>query len=282
MRMIFGLVLVVGLGLAGMAVWMVQGYIAQAQHELAREQALRLKLGDVAEAYGVIKPLAYGQPLKKGDVAKVLFPVRALPEGTFRDEASLFPGDYAKPRYLIRAVEKNEILTASRVTEPGEDAGLTTRLTRGMRAFAVKVDVASGVSGFVKPGDTVDVYWTGNNGGSSGEITQLIESTVKVVAVDQAANDDRTSEASVAQTVTVEVTPQQVGRLAQAAATGRLALSLVGIGDTTTVSAVEVDNRRLLGIETAAPIVQAQVEKVCTVRTRKGSEVVEIPVPCTN
>ena len=36
MRLIFGLVLIVGLGLAGFAVYMAQGYIGRYQDELAQ------------------------------------------------------------------------------------------------------------------------------------------------------------------------------------------------------------------------------------------------------
>ncbi len=39
MRMVFGLVLILGLALAGFAVYMAQGYISQTQAELARERA---------------------------------------------------------------------------------------------------------------------------------------------------------------------------------------------------------------------------------------------------
>lgn len=280
MRMVFGLVLIVGLALAGTAVWMVQGYVSAAQKEVARERAVRLKLGELVEVYAVNKPLAYGAPLQKEDVEKVLLPKKALPEGSFADEAALFPGDYAKPRYVVRPLEKSELVLAAKVTEPGEDTGLTARIAPGMRAFAIKVDVASGVSGFVRPGDSVDVYWTGSTPSSQGEITQLIESSVQVVATDQVDQADRAA-AMVARTVTVAVSPHQVGRLAQAQATGRLALSLVGSGDTTQVSGIEVDSRNLLGIVEQAPI-QAEAERVCTIRTRRGAEVVEIPIACTN
>jgi pilus assembly protein CpaB len=37
----------------------------------------------------------------------------------------------------------------------------------------------------------------------------------------------------------------------------------------------------LLGIEAEA-VVEVEAEKVCTIRNRKGGEVVEIPIPCTN
>lgn len=281
MRMVFGLVLIVGLALAGAAVWMVQGYVSQAQKEVVRERAARVALGELVEVYVTKKTLEYGAPLTKEDVEKVLFPAKALPKNAFTDEAVLFPGDYLKPRYLQRQMEKTELLLSSRLTEPGEDVGLTARISKGKRAFAIKVDVASGVSGFVQAGDNVDIYWTGTTN-VGGELTQLIETTVQVVAVDQLANADRTANAIIARTVTVEATPQQVARLAQAQATGNLALSLVGAGDETIVSAVEVDSAGLLGLREEAVQRVAEPPRTCSIKTRKGSEVVEIPIPCTN
>jgi len=281
MRMVFGLVLVVGLALAGAAVWMVQGYVSQAQNDVARERAVRLKLGDLTEVYVVNKPMAYGTAITKDDVEKMIFAVKSLPEGSFTDEAVLFPINAAEPRYVTRQMEKTEVLLAVKVSEPGADIGLTSRLSKGKRAFAIKVDVASGVSGFVQPGDGVDVYWTGSTQGNSGEFTQLIETAVKVVAIDQVSSSDRASGATIARTVTVEATPQQVARLAQAQATGRLALSLVGTGDETVVESVEVDSASLLGIQASAPIVVEQARE-CTIKTRRGADVVDIAIPCTN
>jgi pilus assembly protein CpaB len=225
--------------------------------------------------------MPYGTPITKEDVELATFPTKSLPEGAFTDEAALFPGDYSEPRYVMLQMSKMEPLLAVKVTEPGADIGLTSRLSKGKRAFAIKVDVASGVSGFVHPGDNVDVYWTGSAQGNNNEFTQLIETTIKVVAIDQAANSDRATSATIARTVTVEATPQQVARLAQAQATGRLALSLVGTGDDTIVEGVEVDSATLLGIQAVAP---AKVEQVreCTIKTRRGADVVEIPIPCTN
>jgi pilus assembly protein CpaB len=281
MRMVFGLVLVIGLALAGAAVWMVQGYVSNAQQEVARERAARVQLGELVEIYVINKPMAYGTPVTKDDVEKALFPKKALPEGTFSDEAVLFPANTNQQRYITRQMEKTEPLLAAKVSAPGADIGLTSRLSKGKRAFAIKVDVASGVSGFVQPGDNVDIYWTGSTQNNSGEFTQLIESTIKVVAVDQASNSDRGIAATVARTVTVEATPQQVARLAQAQATGGLALSLVGTDDDTVVTNVEVDSAALLGIQTATP---AAIEKAreCSIKTRRGADVVEMPIPCTN
>ena len=116
---------------------------------------------------------------------------------------------------------------------------------------------------------------------NNSEVTKLIEAGVQLIAIDQSANGN-VDEATIARTVTVSVSPQQVAALAQAQSTGKLSLSLVGAEDDTVASAIEVDQRSLLGIASEAVIQEAPKEKVCTIRTRRGAEVVELPIPCTN
>ena len=58
-----------------------------------------------------------------------------------------------------------------------------------MRAFTIRVDATSGVSGFLRPSDRVDVYWSGRS--EIGEVTQLIEAGVRIIAIDQSADEDR-------------------------------------------------------------------------------------------
>jgi pilus assembly protein CpaB len=180
-------------------------------------------------------------------------------------------------------MEKDEALMEIKITEPGEDAGVSSRLGIGMRAFAIRVDVASGVSGFLSPGDRVDVYWSGTaemSNGESQEVTQLIQPNIRILAIDQSVDQDRDGP-TVARTVTVEATSLQVAALAQAQSTGSLSLALVGTADETISEAVGIDQAQLLGIQ-AAEVVEREREQVCTVRTRRGAEVVEIPIPCTN
>ncbi|UWR23401.1 Flp pilus assembly protein CpaB [Sulfitobacter sp. S190] len=282
MRMVFGLVLLVGIALAGGAVYLAKGQIGQYQAALNRAEMARQKIVPTETVYVATRALKYGDRLAAEDVRAVDFPVTAIPEGAFKTEEEIFPPTTEELRVILRPIEKDEALLAVKVTAPGEDAGITSRLERGMRAFAIKVDVSSGVSGFLRPGDRVDVYWTGRTGrgNEAGEVTKLIEAGVKLIAVDQSAGE--VDGATIARTVTVAVNPNQVGALAQAQSTGRLSLSLVGAGDDTIASAVQVNQRSLLGIEAevAAPV--AEKERVCTIRTRKGAEVVELPIPCTN
>lgn len=284
MRMIFGLVLIVGLALAGAAVYMARGFISNTQAQLNHEREFRAKTGPLVQVFVVNKPMNYGDMLTKEDVQLIYWQESALPETAFQDAALLFPDDGKEPRYILRQMEKFEPLLAVKVTEPGQPAGLTGQLAKGMRAFAVKVDVSSGVSGFVQPGDHVDIYWTGAVTGVDGELTRLIESGVKIIAVDQTA-DNGNSGATVARTVTVAASPEEVARLAQAAATGRMALSLVGVGDESVDNGtIEVDSNALLGILPEQQVVAAEVpvEKICTVRNRKGNEVTETQIECTN
>lgn len=285
MRAVFGLVLIVGIALAGGAVMMAKNYITAYQNELARERQARGEIVPTVSVYVATESLRYGQSLKRDAVRAVLWPQDAVPEGAFTDIEALFPSDNPKPRFILRAMEVDEAVMTIKVTNPGEDAGLTSQLQRGMRAFAIRVDVASGVSGFLRPGDRVDVYWTGSIRdtveGARGELTRLIQPGIQLIAIDQRAGGDM-EDISIARTVTVAVRPEQVAALAQAQTSGRLSLSLVGAEDDTIASAIEVDQRSLLGlgdIETAPTRVE---ERVCTIRTRRGAEVVEIPIPCSN
>jgi pilus assembly protein CpaB len=116
-------------------------------------------------------------------------------------------------------------------------------------------------------------------------VTQLIESGLTIVGIDQSADASSAVEGA-PRTVTVQVSPQQVANLALAQNTGSLSLSLVGYGDEVVATAVEVDQNSLLGIE-EAPVEVAEVApapppppRVCTVRTRRGAEVIETPVEC--
>jgi len=289
MRLVFALVLLLGLGLAGFAVYMAQNYMAQIQAErdmLAAAQAQAPELVDVVVAK---RPMKYGERLTREDLQTIKWPKDSLPSGVFHmvaapadapaDAPAVFAANEARPRAALRSFEPFEPILASKVTAPGVDAGITSNLTPGKRALAIKVDVTTGVSGFLRPGDRVDVYWTGNAQGK--EVTKLIQPGVRLIAIDQNADADRSEETLIARTVTVEATAQEVAALAQAQSTGRLTLSLVGSEDTTTSEAVQVNQELLLGIK-EEQVVVVEEEEICTVRTNRGGQVVEVEIPCTN
>ncbi len=281
MRLIFGLVLIVGVGLAGFAVYMARDFIGSQKAQLAAERAARAQVVPTVEVFVINEQLRYGQTLSEENIRIVRWPENAIPEGAFQTLADLFPEGERRFRTVLRTMEKDEAILAVKVTNPGADAGVSSQLEKGMRAFAIRVDVASGVSGFLRPGDKVDIYWTGrvaNGEGRAQEMTTLIEAAIHIIAIDQTADADRSSP-TIARTVTVSIKPNQVAALAQAQTTGKLSLSLVGAEDDSIAEAIEVDQNQLLGI-TIAEAAQAIEQKVCTIKTRRGADIVETPVTC--
>lgn len=287
MRGLFAVVLLVGIGLAGFAVHMAQNYVEKYQSALAQERQSREPPIELTEIYVAATELDYGDKLMPENVKLVKWPKESIPNGWYADPEVLFKNENVNPRHIVRPMEIGEPILRVKITAPGEDVGLTTRLEKGMRAFAIRVDVASGVSGFLRPGDRVDVYWTGSidatEDEASRDFTKLIQAGVKLIAIDQKA-DVEGVKGNVARTVTVAVKPEQVAALAQAQNSGNLSLALVGAQDDTIAETIEVDQDKLLGIERAEKkVVEArEEERVCTIRTRRGAEVVEIPIPCSN
>jgi len=290
MRMVFGLVLVVGMALAGFAAYMAQNYMSDLQSQrdqLAAAQANAPQLVDVVVAK---KAMKYGEKFTRADLDIVKWQADKVPEGAFHQIVAAQGGDpnnlpvffdgETRPRALLRSIEVYEPVLAKKITDPGVDAGINANLTPNMRALAINVDVSSGVSGFLRPNDHVDVYWSGNANGR--DVTKLIQASVRLIAIDQSADADRSDQTQIARTVTVEATATEVAALALAQQSGRLTLALVGAGDTAQTGSVEIDRNTLLGITDAPAAVEAAPEKVCSIKTNKGGEIVETQIACSN
>ena len=114
------------------------------------------------------------------------------------------------------------------------DAGfLTGILSPGMRAVAVAVRPETGASGFILPGDYVDVIVTydfRDPGGETHQAAETILENIRVVAVDQAVEGDE-EEAIVAATITLEVSPKGAETLSLGSDVGRILLSLRSLSD---------------------------------------------------
>ena len=93
--------------------------------------------------------------------------------------------------------------------------------------------ITSGISGFIFPGDQVDVLITypvpsqqhGGNGGYEHKAAETVLHDVRVIAIDQRL-ESKAGEAVVAHTATLEVTPKQSEIIALAGEIGKLSLSL--------------------------------------------------------
>lgn len=277
MRAVFALVLILGVGLAGFAVKIAMERFEQYQTALDSQRNAIVPTTDV---YVATRALRYGERLSTEDVRAIRWPADHVPFGAFTALEDIFPEGDDGLRTVLRTMELDEPLLLAKVTAPGEDAGVASRLEPGARAFALRIDVTSGVSGFLRPGDRVDVYWTGT-GRDGDSVTRLIRSNVQILAIDQITDEQRNNPI-IGRNMTIAAQPQEIAALTQAQASGTLTLALVGVGDeTTTTEEIEVSRDSIIGQEReVAEVVEGP--RICTVRHRRGADVVTQQVPCTN
>jgi pilus assembly protein CpaB len=172
------------------------------------------------------RPIQLGQALTPDMVRLQAWPANAMPEGVFTNVSELT----RESRVALRAIEPNEPILASRISGAGGRATLSSTISAGHRAVAIRVNDVVGVAGFVLPGDFVDVLLTRQDGssarGSEANMrTDLLIANVRVLAVDQTANENR-NDPQVARAVTIEVTPEDGQKVALAGQIGTLSLSL--------------------------------------------------------
>lgn len=273
MRIVFAFVLLIGLGLAGTAAFMVMQKFNQYEANLAverRNQVVQIETVEIAVA---AKNLVFATRLGPDDVKLVTWPADAIPAGAFTDLEIIYGDDTSVTRTILQDMVANEPIMLGRVSELGGDAGIRSRLASGMRAVTIRVDVTTGVSGFLQPGDKVDIFWSGDSNGRT--ITKLLLEKILIIAVDQETVGDSMT-ANVARNLTVEVSPSIVAKLTQAQKTGQLTLSLIGVEDIAAVGEIEVDQKDITGV--VEQIIEE--DKICTIRTRKGAEVIELVIPC--
>jgi pilus assembly protein CpaB len=288
MRAVFGLVLVLGMALAGFAVLMVKGYVADTESALIAERQRTAQVVETVEVLAVTVPKAFGDTLMPEDLTTILYAKEFLPQGSFATEADLFPEGLDISRSVLVSMDVNEIVLLSKVTPQGQIAGITHTLRPKMRAFTINVDASTGVSGFLRPGNRVDVYWTGSVNHSTGQDeTHLIGSSIELVAIDQ-STDRNSTKTEIPRTVTVQVSPADVARLAQAQSEGKLSLSLVG-SDSALNAVADGEQAIALPKPPAAPVVVADapvkvapVSQACYTIVRRGTEKVQAEIACTN
>ncbi|MBX3578261.1 MAG: Flp pilus assembly protein CpaB [Rhizobiaceae bacterium] len=128
----------------------------------------------------------------------------------------------------------------------GGQSFMSSILPTGKRAVATQIAADTSAGGFILPNDYVDVIMTRRNANStSGEgfITETILKNIRVLAIDQAIQEDEDGRrVKVGETATLELSPQQaeIITVAQQMA-DRLTLALRSVTDTQEVADTEAD-----------------------------------------
>ena len=195
---------------------------------LQKKSKMQVQLVETGPAVVAAIDLPWGTVLSKGVVKVEPFLTRSLPRGHFADP-SLVEG-----RTLLYPVRTGEPIFESRLAPTtAQGGGVGAIITPKKRAMAVKVDKVVGVSGFVFPGNRVDVLVTlSETGKVPAPITKIVLENVLVRAVgSEIEKSGRQEKPAPADVITLEVTPEEGEKLALAATEGKLQLALRNFTD---------------------------------------------------
>lgn len=219
-----------------------------------------------------LQRLPFGVELGRDQLREVPWPASALPDGAF---ATINDVLSAGRRTVLSPIEANEPVLTVKITGPGQRATLSALVGEGMKAVSIRVNDVEGVGGFVLPGDRVDVVLTRqmDKGNAS---TEVVLQNVRVLAVDQSA-DDRATKAAVAKAVTLEVDTVGAQKIWLATSVGSLSLLLRKAGEQSVERTRRVTLDDLSKPDSAMP---QKNEAVTTVSVQRGGyrQTYEVPI----
>lgn len=178
--------------------------------------------------------LTFGSALSKDHVIEAKWPANNVPPGSFKSVQEFFAEQ--ESRVVLEGMKAKEPVIRGKVTGPGQRATLSSMLSEGKKAVSIHVNDVIGVSGFVMPGDFVDILLTnepkaeeGKKNEAKAAYTDLLLEKVRVLAVDQTFDPKYESPKPV-RTVTVEATLADAQKITLASTVGTLSLVLRNSG----------------------------------------------------
>lgn len=196
--------------------------VEQRQEQIAQEQQM-------ARIVVASQEMAFGAPVTATNTRLVNWPAASVPTGAFTSLE-----DATRNRVALRAIVVGEPVLASKVSGADGRATISANLPKGQFAFAVPINDAAGVGGFVRPGDVVDVIITrqipGEGATAADKMTDVVLSAIPVLGIDQVADEKNTNPA-IGKTATLQVDTMGAQKLALATQMGVLSLALRNVAD---------------------------------------------------
>ncbi len=130
-------------------------------------------------------------------------------------------------------IAAGEPIVNGRVVKPGTRGFMAAVLKPGYRAVSISISPRTGLSGFIFPGDTVDILLThevqelevGANDPTMIQATETVLEDIRVLAIDtQMSNETNTP--AIGKIATFEVLPKQAEKIALMSRMGELSLAL--------------------------------------------------------
>ena len=227
-------------------------------------QARRSSLGETQDVVVTASDVTFGVKLDKTMLRTVRYPKESVPVGAFSTVDSVV-GQTTKIFMTAK-----EPVTAIKLSSLG--GGLSMLVRPGMRASSVEVNQVSGVSGFILPGDRVDMLVTVLQVQDPEDAyTQTVLQNLEVLAAGQKTTTQDNKPITV-QSVTLLVDPNQAEVMAHATRQGQITLVLRARGDDSTLAKLQpVKTSDLRGKQTRAPE-PARVSKPVTRIVEKQPE----------
>ena len=165
---------------------------------------------------------------------KVLIARRALPIGKIIDAKDFdwieWPVETVHASYIIEGQKKaadyyghvvrdsmviGEPITVAKLVKSGERGFMAAILKPGMRAITIPITRITGVSGFIFPGDRVDILLSRTAQDDNGilrQVTETVFRNIRVIGLDMRSSDVKGQPAKQAKTATIEVSFAQADR----------------------------------------------------------------------
>ncbi len=221
--------------------------------------------------------LTWGSVITKDMVEYKHFLKDSLPEG-YSTKESLIEG-----RVVIIPIRiKEPIFESSLAPRSIETGGVAAVISSNKRAMAVKVDKVIGVSGFIYPGNRVDVLVTLRRDRKEKPITKIVLENVLVLAVGTKVETEKRGQKNVpVDVITLEVSPIEAEKLAHSVTEGKIQLAMRNFMDTKDVITKGSTRKTLLSSYSSSQKPRKRYKKkssVYTVEVIKGSEVHKVKV----
>ncbi len=205
-------------------------FLYQWMQSLPEKQVSETKQTETVDVVVASGDLSWGTKLQADMLKTVPFLKESLPPGFASDTASI------EGRVLIVPIKAMEpVLESKMAAEDATVGGVSALLKPGFRAIAVKGDKVSGISGFIRPGDRVDVYVTITNPENKVSTTKQVLENILVLATGVEMYKDEKNKQAPVDVYTLAVTPIQAEELVLVASNGRLQFALRNQKDNETV-----------------------------------------------
>lgn len=213
---------------AGLAVIAVLAGGVAVVSEIDANNRIEEAFSGTTEVVAATKTIRAGDEISASDLAFISVPNSTVADGAITkkdiDDSSKTPVGRVATQYIAKGSQLTNASTAGK----DNPESLAAAIGDGMEAVTISVDAQSGMGGMLRVNDRVKVIQP-NDGSLGGDGFTVIADSVRIAALDGNFSSGSGSSDGYS-TVTLEVTPEQAGKIRTA---GGLTLTLPSSADTT-------------------------------------------------